>query len=71
MGTTLEWGILMSKRLYTVRPINDLKDMLSQSVSLYGDRTAYKIKKQMENASISHIVNSAKISQRLELPYRI
>ncbi len=35
----------MSKRLYTVRPINDLKDMLSQSVSLYGDRTAYKIKK--------------------------
>lgn len=47
----------MNKRLYSVRPINDLKDMLAQSVSLFGNRTAYKIK--TENGDYQEITYSA------------
>lgn len=47
----------MNKRLYSVRPINDLKDMLAQSVSLFGNRTAYKIK--TENGGYQEITYSA------------
>lgn len=34
--------------LYEVRRITDLKDMLSQSRTLYGDKTAYKLKNNTE-----------------------
>ncbi|MDD4297404.1 MAG: AMP-binding protein, partial [Ruminiclostridium sp.] len=36
--------MLRKDRLYEVRPINDLKDMLSQSVSLFGDYAAFRQK---------------------------
>ena len=35
----------MTKPFYEVRHINDLKDMLAQSVKLYGDRPAFEVKR--------------------------
>ena len=32
--------------LYEVRKIRDLRDMLGQSAELYGDRTAFMVKKE-------------------------
>ena len=36
----------MTKTFYKVREIRDLKDLLAQSVELYGDRPAFEIKKK-------------------------
>ncbi len=36
----------MTKGFYKVREIRDLKDMLAQSVELYGDRPAFEVKKK-------------------------
>ena len=35
----------MTKPFYEVRHINDLKDLLAQSVKLYGDRPAFEVKR--------------------------
>lgn len=41
------------KKLYTVRPIKDLKDMLAQSVSLFSSRPAFRFK--AADGNIEHI----------------
>lgn len=36
----------MTKPFYKVRPIRDLRDLIDQSVQLYGDRPAFEIKNE-------------------------
>lgn len=37
------------KKIYEARPISDLKDLLNQSVELFGNKTAFKLKIDSEN----------------------
>lgn len=44
----------MTKPLYEVREIKDLRDLISQSVSLYGDRYAFEVKSKNEHRLITY-----------------
>ena len=46
----------MTKPFYKVRPIRDLRDLIDQSVQLYGDRPAFEIKNEKNGHFISGLL---------------
>ena len=45
IGCHIEWeGFLLTKPYYEKREITDFKDLINQSVSIYGNKNAFSVK---------------------------